>query len=303
MRRFFLFSLLLFLFGSVSSQDLIITTELDSIECKVTKQDAEFVYFTYKSETGIQSVLMANEQVKELLISHFKEPLSFNATNENSIISSSRPVVVRDETKYSSVHFSGSFIFSRRIASISNELTEFLQDYYTELRGGRGFQGRFHVFVSPDLAIGMQVSTFEASHGVIAELQFDDHPDSVVIGDFNTNVSLLFIGPSIMGRYYFQDSSFLVNYTFAIGYLRFRQEEFIIDTNFLYEGTSFGMNGDLGLEYLLSPNVAIGIGVGYGLGAVSNMDITVNGQTESIDLDEPEGLARINFFTGLRFHF
>ncbi|MGB6036813.1 MAG: hypothetical protein WBG42_11140 [Cryomorphaceae bacterium] len=302
MRRFFLFCVFSLMVGTAFSQDLIVTTDLDSIECKVTKQDAEYVYFSYIKESEVQSVLIPIGDVKELLLGYYEVSLPIESTGERSAGSAGNRIPMERTADYTSVHISGSYVFSRRTAPISNDLPEFLQDYYSELSGGRGFQGRFHVFVSPDFAIGAQVNTFNASHGVLAEFQFDENPDSVVIGDFNTNVSLLFIGPSIMGRYYFQDPSFLINYSFSIGYLRFRQEEFIVDTDILYEGTSLGLNGDFGLEYLLAPNVAIGIGVGFGIGTVSNIDVTIDGQTESVELEEPEGLGRISFFTGLRFH-
>lgn len=302
MRRFFLFSMFSLMVGSAYSQDLIVTTTLDSIECKVTKQDAEYVYFSYIKESGIQSVLIPTNEVKELLLGYYEEPLPLDSENGSSIGSLGTLPPMRRAADHTSVHISGSYVFARRTAPISNDLPEFLQDYYSELSGGRGFQGRFHVFVSPDFAVGAAVNTFNSSHGVLAEFQFDENPDSVVVGEFNTKVSLLFIGPSIMGRYYFQDPSFLINYSFSVGYLRFRQEEFIVDTDILYEGTNLGLNGDFGLEYLLAPNVAIGIGVGFAIGTVSKVDVTVDGQTDSLELDDPEGLGRISFFTGLRFH-
>ena len=302
MRRFFLFSVFSLMVGTAFSQDLIVTTNLDSIECKVTKQDAEYVYFSYVNESGVQSVLLPSKEVKELLLGYFEESIPIAAKGDGNLSSTGSSIPMRRMADHTSVHISGSYVFSRRTAPISNDLPEFLQDYYAELSGGRGFQGRFHVFVSPNFAIGAKVSTFNSSYGVLAEFQFDESPDSVVIGEFNTDVSLLFIGPSIMGRYYFQDPSFLINYSFSIGYLRFKQEEFIVDTDILYEGSSLGLNGDFGLEYLLAPNVAIGIGVGFDIGTVSNIDITIDGQTDSVELEDPEGLGRISFFTGLRFH-
>lgn len=303
MRRFFFFSVFFVLIGKVYSQDLIVTIELDSIACKVTKQDENHIYFTYINDNGAQAVLIAKDRVKELLLGYSTEVLDVKSNETSNVAYSNRRESIQGFSEYTKIHLSGSVIFSQRTAPISASLSEDEQDYYRELKGGRGFQAKFHAFVSPAFAIGAQVSTLKSSHSILAEFEFEEYPDSVVIGDFSTTVSLLFIGPSIMGRYYFPNPSFLINYTFSLGYLKFTQEDFIIDTDVLFEGSSLGMNGDFGLEYLLSPNIAIGIGAGFGLGAVFNVDVTVNGQTESVDLEEAEGLGRVSFFTGLRFHF
>ena len=282
--------------NSAHAQDLVITTENDSIECKITKQDGEFVYITYVNDNGVQSVLIENERVKSLTFGFFDDPVpevSKNRLKRETSIS---------EIPKSTVHLSGSFIFSRRIAPISNDVPDDFQDYLDDLRGGRGYQGRLHFFATPTVAIGLQVSTFESSNSISVELEFDN-PDSIAIGTLSTSVSMFYLGPSLMGFYYFPNSSFLLNYSLSFGYLGFRQEETLLGTEVIYEGSSLGMNGDLGLEFLLAKNVAFGIGAGFGLGSLNKVDITVDGRTESVDLEEAEGLGRISFFTGLRFHF
>ena len=110
----------------------------------------------------------------------------------------------------------------------------------------------------------------------------------MVVGPYNTDISLLFIVPSLMGRYYFRNPSWLINYSFSAGYLRYKEEVFLVDQELLAEGGTFGLNGDFGLEYLMSPGVAIGAGVGFGLGGISNLDVTIDGRTERVELEESE---------------
>lgn len=292
MRRLFLFIAVFSGLVSARGQDLIVTTDQDSIECRITKQDSKFVHFTYLAEDGPKSVMMENERILEIVMDFYAPKVPADAEDK------SVPDIKED---YSRFHISGSLIGSRRTASVPDNLPEFRQDYFEELKGGNGLQGRAHIFFNEEAGVGFQVSTYEASHSISGEFTFEE-PDSSAVGVLSSDVSLLFIGPSFMGRYYFPESSFMINYSVSLGYLRFRQEDFFIDTRTTFEGSSFGLNGDVGLELLLAENFALGVGVGFGLGAVSRVDVTENGETFEVELDEPEGLNRISFFGGVRFH-
>ncbi len=48
MKKIFIFALLAVIANSIVAQDLIITSEGDSINCKITKVKNDFVYFTFK---------------------------------------------------------------------------------------------------------------------------------------------------------------------------------------------------------------------------------------------------------------
>jgi hypothetical protein len=300
MRRFFF--LFLFFLTSICgwTQDLIIT-ETDSIECNITKQDEEYIYFTYLNDYGMQSVLISKDEVREIKFNYYSDQPT--KTQEVEIVRYEPDEgTLTPERDKKTVHISGSYVFSRRVAPTPEGLPPDLVDYLDELRNGRGYQGRIHFSINDELAIGAQVSTFEASNAITAVFELEDFPDSTVTGLFKTDISLLFIGPSLMGRYYFRDPQWMINYSFAAGYLRYRENVQIVDEFIEAEAGTFGLNGDLGLEHLLTPSIAIGAGVGFGLGGFTELEVTTNGRTERVELQESESLTRISFFVGLRFH-
>src|SRR5690554_4359740 len=58
MKHILLIALLIFAAESLYAQDLIVTTDGDSINCKITKVRADNIYFTFKHKDEIRSTLL-----------------------------------------------------------------------------------------------------------------------------------------------------------------------------------------------------------------------------------------------------
>ena len=65
MRKLFL--LTIFVIGSfvAHSQDLVITNEGDSMNCKITKVKNDYVYFTFKQQEEIRRTLLPTTSIKK----------------------------------------------------------------------------------------------------------------------------------------------------------------------------------------------------------------------------------------------
>jgi len=56
--------LLIFIANSVYSQDLIVTNDGDSVNCKITKVETDNIYFTFKHNDEIRNTLLPISNVK-----------------------------------------------------------------------------------------------------------------------------------------------------------------------------------------------------------------------------------------------
>ena len=72
MKTILTLSLFLFVTKAVFSQDLIVTDEGDSINCKITKVKAENIYFTFKHKNEIRNTLLPMSKVKEHQFDFYK---------------------------------------------------------------------------------------------------------------------------------------------------------------------------------------------------------------------------------------
>ncbi|MCH2215064.1 MAG: hypothetical protein MK086_07840 [Flavobacteriales bacterium] len=295
MRRILFIFLLLGLALSGSAQDLIIT-DTDSIECKVTKQDDQFVYFTYLNENGIQSVLIANEEAKQIIIGFHDDKQSILTTTPRSTRSSLPGLYINR------VHLSLSYVWSRRVAPIDDELPQDLQNYLDELRGGRGLQMRGHYFINDKLGLGFNYNKYNATHQIQGSIE-DLETGDVFFGTISDDVEITFFGPSVMGRHFF-DPSWHINFSGSIGYMGFRNRSKVVLFDIEQEANTLGIVGDFGLEHMFARNLGIGIGVNFVLGGFTSFEETVDGVTTTIELEGGgESLTRVGFFAGMRFYF
>lgn len=90
----------------------------------------------------------------------------------------------------------------------------------------------------------------------------------------------------------------------SIGYLNYRVEEKTDIINSVTTGNTFGVNTELGLEYFIKKNWAIGANVSYFAANLGNMKIKT--ALDSYDVDFPSnqriGLGRFDFMIGVKFY-
>ena len=64
MRNILIIALLILIANTIYSQDLIVTNDGDSINCKITKVKTDNIYFTFKHKDEIRSTLLPKSSVK-----------------------------------------------------------------------------------------------------------------------------------------------------------------------------------------------------------------------------------------------
>lgn len=106
----------------------------------------------------------------------------------------------------------------------------------------------------------------------------------------NFTLNLSYFAGSFIGKYRFAND-WIVKYGVGMGYF------YSSNNGYGIKGTGgFGLHTDLGLEYMVSRNVGIGVSMSAISASLSNGDIKLAD-------DERYGIGRINFMTGVRFYF
>ena len=71
---FFVFFFSVLFLGSYA-QDLLITSSNDSINCKITSEKPNFIYFNYIHEGEFRKTLLAKSNVKQIVYNYFDEAI------------------------------------------------------------------------------------------------------------------------------------------------------------------------------------------------------------------------------------
>jgi len=269
------------------SQDLIVTTDLDSLNCRITKVKKDYIYFTFKYENEIRNTLLPTDKIQQYKQNYFQTA----EVPENQTI-----------RKGTSSHFRLSVNggYSRRIAETYSDIPEEFSDYVNKLKSGFHFGGEAHYFISEAIGLGIDYTSFMASNKM-NNIYVVDRFGNKRYGELSDDISISFIAPSLSVRFLNGDKKNALLLNFAVGYMSYLDNAVVVDSYKLTSNT-LGTSLTIGYDIGLTENIAIGFQLTMLTGTLHQFT-TDNGYfTETIELekDEYESLNRIDLSIGIR---
>lgn len=287
MKHVLLIAVLAFLSFRLFSQDLIITNEQDSLNCKITKIKQDFIYFTFKHKDEVRNTFLpAND------IIFYEKDYYPSSELEGEII------IQQD---YPKVRFAVQGGWSFLTAKLSDNIPNELQSYTKELRSGTHFGVDISGFTSESFGLGLKYSYFGTKNQMNdVTIEYDD--GSSETGIMKDDISINFFGPSVCSRMLSNDNKNAFITGIALGYLGYKNKFTLIDDYTLTGGT-VGLVFDLGGDFSIAPNLSLGLNVSMTVGTLSRISISNGHESQTIELDEEnkENLSRIDISIGLRF--
>lgn len=278
----------MFLTNSIFSQDLIVTNDGDSINCKITKVKTDNIYFTFKHKNETRNTLLPVSGVKD-------HQFGFYETSE---------VPKRKGSRYENYqHFriavNGGY--SYQTGKVSESVPADFKKYIKGLKSGYHFGGDITYYFSEPLGLGVKYYLFKTSNR-LDNIYLEDGGGNRTYGTMSDDLSITFIGPSFSTRMLNHDKSnaFLMNV--SLGYMGYLNNKILID-NYKMTGSTMGLAFDIGYDIGLSKNLAVGFQVSFITGTLFKYNWNDGTTTQTIKLEkgEYESLNRIDFSVGLRF--
>lgn len=295
MKKLFIFSMLILIFGQLSAQDLIVTKNGDSIQCKIATIKHNNIYYHTEVETLPKALSISD--VEKYKHNYFRPK----------------------NTDYQKWVFSINGGYSRRLAKVAdNEYA----DQNEKLKTGYHLGADIAYYFSEGFGIGAKCVVFKTSHSQDVYLIANSYDAYHHIYDYQNPFAYVrtteytykyvrvedkhtipFIGPMISTRFYGEkrQSIFLMNY--SIGYLWYKDKRMEDNSSFTFTGNTLGLLIDLGYDYWFSKNNALGVRLSLIGGSLKKYTYD-NGKTkEKVNLDKNkyEGLGRLDVSVGLRF--
>jgi hypothetical protein len=288
MKRTIIFILLVFLANSLNSQDLIVTNEGDSINCKITGLKKDHIYFSFKHKDEIRSTLLSVKDIKEHQFNYFKE----TEVPDDKVIG-----FVNDERLRIAINGG----YSYQTAKIADGVPADFRNYVKELKSGYHFSADFSYFFSESMGFGLKYCLFKTSNS-LDNIYIEDNDGFRIYGKMSDDLNISFIGPSFSTKMSNQSNgnTFIIN--FSLGYIGYSNDKVII-SNYKMTGSTLGLALDIGYDIKLSRNFSLGFQISSITGALSEFDWNDGTTTETIKLEKGkyESLNRLDFSVGLRF--
>ena len=308
---------ILFLFFAILSakgQDMIITTDSDTIFCKITRISSNLIYYeqTYNNRTTVGRFI-PREHVWEYFVINSS---SFRSGTNRKTTPFSRWLV--------GLQGGGAYLVASTAESEKNMQSlglpqSQINDYHKQLRHGVYTGASVHYLITSFFGAGLRYSLFSSTIRMDYALRENNSqlPTFYCMG-LKENLYVNYIGPSVMFHHWLGRSHQLsVNEEISIGYANFRDEErldpyqyvFISEgqyfINTLIEGHTMGGGIKAALAYHPSSLLSITANAGLFTAPFFSLKMSTKewSTTEKFDLKDFLNMSRVEYSLGINFHF
>lgn len=284
------FSMLLLLSGDLFAQDLIVTDEGDSLNCKIHSVKRDKVYLTFKHQDEIRSIYIPKLKIVEKKYEFYP----------NAIVPAAKLVVKENFTKW---RFALDGGFMNRTGAIPTGLSTSQQNYIKDIKTGLGISLGVQYFTSENLGFGWLFNHYNSSAS-LPGFSMQDADGNFFSGLLTENVSIDFNGPVYYTRFYDirKKNAFVTG--LGLGYLGYLDQSSVGNLNFDLTGGTFGMYLSLGYDIKLSKSLDLGLKIALVGGTLTQYDFVYQNYRETVYLDESsyENLSHFDFTIGLRLN-
>jgi hypothetical protein len=268
---------------SLKAQDLIVTGEGDSLNCKITRIQQDYIYFTFKYKNEIRNTLLPVNEIKNYQINYF----------QNSEVPTSQVLV---SEMYPHWRFSLNGGWSYRIARLSENVSSDYKSYVNGLRSGFHFGLDLTYYFIEEFGIGLIFNDYFAQNEM-------NNDNSSSTGKNSDKISINFIGPSFSTRLFDTNkkSCFIMN--FGFGYMGYNDQNIQSNQTKTYKGNTVGLCMDIGYDFGISKKFAIGFQFSIFTGTLTSYKYSdgTNSVNIKLDKDQYENLSKIALSVGIRF--
>lgn len=261
------------------SQDLIVTTSGDSLNCKVTKNKGGFIQFTYvHPQTGT---------VSKSILSTTK----VSAVVENFYDESPLPDALKARFKYPKIRINGNLGYSYKLG-VSAASTAEEQAYEKDIRNGFRFGAEFDYFFNDRNGLGLKFSRFQSKADLNIEFLVDENGDSTVTYLASEKLRISQISLLWRRRWINYNGQNAFNLGLGLGAAFYRDQITFLDISLYERATSVAIDLELSYDIGLSEYLSLTIGGDITTGYFENSTIEYpDGTTESVSYREGEGIS------------
>ena len=304
----------------VSGQDKIITSQQDTIFCRIVSISSSHIQYEQKVENQYVGKFIPTEQV----LAYFRNTQSSEPDHKYSI----------DRQRPKPAHRWLIGVYPGRaslLASTTNDEKEMIDlgipkkqavDYNKKLNRGWSISGDIHYLFSDYFGLGAKYSLFTSSVKQDFTIAINSmFPEYACVG-VKEKFYIHYAGPSVIFRQLLDEKTRIyLTETLSVGYVHFRDETrmdpnqytFHISNiyglpsavyNFLTEGKTWGANAGLSIGYFPVSRLSVGVNAGFMYARLTKLELSTKQTSQTLELDKRdyENLTRFDYSFYIRFH-
>jgi hypothetical protein len=286
MKKIYLLVLLAQVFCSAKAQDLIVTKEGDSLNCRIKKMSAEYIHFAFRHKGELRQTLLLKSEVRYVQKGYYTV--------------SEVPEEIKEKVRYKrfTAGFGGGLSYVVTPAGETNGLSSYLE----ELRTGHHYAVNGSFYFNEYLGLGLRYSYFNTRHQL--DNVYAVYPDgSTRNGTISDNITCNLIAPALTTRLISGSRKFVFRSDFAAGLFTYHNEGKAFDS-FELRGSTFSLMWGLGAESMLSSDVSLVFDFHYVSATLYELSGTYQGRNRVIRYDRGNGagVSRIDASVGVKIH-
>ncbi|MGV3539725.1 MAG: hypothetical protein ACO1OQ_07940 [Rufibacter sp.] len=271
------------------AQDLILTQEGDSINCKINKVAKDRVHFTFVHDGEVRKTLLMRSQIKLFQHNYY----STSAIPEGAGL--------LDPEVFPKIRLGLTGGYSYRTAPVPDGVNGPLEEYITGLKSGYHLNADAAYYFSEQFGLGFRYSYSNAKNEIDGVTI--TRPDgSQATGKMSDDITVSFVGPYFSSRLLNENKLNAFVFSLGLGYMGYTSDSRLVDP-YSVRASTVGFVVDVGYDMTISKNLALGFQLAMVTGTLSELEITRGGVRNTVTLaqDEQENLSRIDLSVGLRF--
>ena len=259
----------------IQAQDLIVTFDNDSIDCRITEISDEVIFYTYDDYgiTILSSIYLDDVDFYEYDFFEYYDDY--------------------EEQRFSRIRIAINGGWGYRTAKVHEDIPSDVVPYMKKLRSGYYLGTNITYYYSESYGAGIMFNYFNSKN----------EANNTSIGNLKDNISIYFAGPTFGSRTLKRNNNAWI-FNIGIGYLGYHNNSKVNSQKKIFNGGTFGVAGDVCYDIEVSNNFAIGIQVSIISGTLTSLKIYDGYTTEKVKLEKDyyENLSHISLSVGFRFN-
>ena len=196
--------------------------------------------------------------------------------------------------------FNIEYGFSSYTAKTPTGTPQNLEDFYDDLKKGNNFAIDAAFFFHREYAVGFKYSKFSSSASITGLALTDPETGDVLVsGNATEDISITFAGPMFMAISTFAGNRVVLFSSLSIGSLSYTDKATAFGENVKLSNTTVGLSGNLGLDYLLTTNIAIGLSFTFVNGTFTELKLN---DSSTYEPEKDVTANHYNFVAGIKLY-
>ena len=176
--------------------------------------------------------------------------------------------------------------------------------YFDDIKWGPKASAQIHYLLTSELGVGIDYQLHHSSGSMTGPFDPQDGA-TVYYGKMEDNIYTNYIGLSFYAHQWLVSGKLDFYSQGSVGLTMFREENVTFYTPTLITGKAPGVNAEIGLEYFVTPHIALGISLNCFFSTITKIKVDDGNSTSEIKLEEElrEGLSRLDANAGIKFYF